>query len=151
MLNIDVKFSGNQQRRARGAVFARRKNENPKKGSVRRHALFNGGGIPMKRALGVIVFAALKAGNVAFHDIRNSVGMPVRHGKLLQIRKFLTAVSALFLRHIGCGRHALPFGIIPLEKVALLNRIVSTFQHCALHSYKNSAQVKRLETEGHYA
>lgn len=105
----------------------------------------------MKRALGVIVFAALKAGNVAFHDIRNSVGMPVRHGKLVQIRKFLTAVFALFLRHIGCDANALIFGIAPLEKVALLNRIVSAFQHCALHSCKNFSQVKHLETEGYYA
>ena len=151
MLNIDVKFSGNQQRRARGAVFARRKNENPKKGSARRHALFNGGGIPMKRALGVIVFAALKACNVAFHNVRKITFIPIRHGKLFKFAKFIKSAVAFFLRHIGCGANALIFSVAPLEKVALLNRIVSTFQHCALHSCENFSQVKRLETEGYYA
>ena len=155
MLNIDVKFSGNQQRRARGAVFARRKNENPKKGSTRRHALFNGGGIPMKRALGVVVFAALKARNVAFpksgKSIFKSIFISVWLGKFFKFSKLCSAVELLFLRHIGCGANALIFGVAPLKKIALLNRIISAFQHCALHSYKNSAQVKRLETEGYYA
>lgn len=105
----------------------------------------------MKRTLGIIVSAVLNAGNIAFHNVRNSVGMPVRHGKLVQIRKFLTAVYALFLGHIGCGANALIFGITPPEKVAFLNRIISTFQHCALHNRKNSAQVKHLGKEGSYA
>ena len=105
----------------------------------------------MKRALGVIVLAALKACNIAFHYVWNGISTSVRHGKLLQIRKFLTAVSALFFRHIGCGANALIFGVAPPEKVALLNRIVSTFQHCALHSCENFSQVKHLETEGYYA
>ena len=105
----------------------------------------------MKRALGVIVFAALKAGNVAFHNVRKITFIPIRHGKLFKFAKFVKSIVAFFLRHIGCGANALIFGVAPLEKVALLNRIVSTFQHCVLHSYKSSAQVKRLETEGYYA
>lgn len=105
----------------------------------------------MKRTLGIIVSAALNAGNIAFHNVRNSIGMPVRHGKLVQIRKFLTAVYSLFFRHIGCGANALIFGVAPLEKVALLNRIISAFQHCAFHNRKNSAQVKHLGREGSYA
>ena len=137
MLNIDVKFSGNQQRRARGTVFARRENENPEKGSARRHALSNSGGIPMKRALGVIVFAALKAGNVAFHYVRKITFIPIWLGKRLNFHKLSPAVVLLFLRHIGCGANALIFGVAPLEKVALLNRIISTFQHCALHNREN--------------
>ena len=102
----------------------------------------------MKRALGVIVFAALKAGNVAFHYVRKITFIPIRHGKLLQIRKFLTAVSALFFRHIGCGRHALPFFVNKLKDRV---RILSNFYFHTLHSCENFSQVKHLETEGYYA
>ena len=105
----------------------------------------------MKRALGVIVFAALKACNVAFPKSGKSVFIPIWLGKRLNFHKLSPAVVLLFLRHIGCGANALIFGVAPLKKIALLNRIISAFQHCALHSYKNSAQVKRLETEGYYA
>ena len=102
----------------------------------------------MKRALGVIVFAALKARNVAFHYIWNSVGVPIWHGKLVQIRKFLTAVSALFLRHIGCGANALIFFVYKLKDRV---RILSNFYFHTLHSCENFSQVKHLETEGYYA
>lgn len=102
----------------------------------------------MKRTLGVIVLAALKAGNVAFHYVWNGISTSVRHGKLLQIRKFLTAVSAFFLRHIGCGRHSLAFS---LNKLKDRVRIPSNFYFHALHNRKSSAQVKHLETEGYYA
>ena len=105
----------------------------------------------MKRALGVIVFTALKACNVAFPKSGKSVFIPIWLGKRLNFHKLSPAVVLLFLRHIGCGRHALPFGIIPPKKVALFNRIVSTFQHCTLHSCENFSQVKHLETEGYYA
>ena len=105
----------------------------------------------MKRALGVIVFAALKARNVAFPKSGKSIFISVWLGKFFKFSKLSPAVVLLFLRHIGCGRHALPFGIIPPKKVALFNRIVSTFQHCTLHSCENSALVKHLETEGYYA
>ena len=105
----------------------------------------------MKRALGVIVFAALKARNVAFPKSGKSIFIPIRHGKLFKLGKFVESIVAFFLRHIGCGANALIFGVAPLKKIALLNRIISTFQHCTLHSYKNSAQVKHLETEGYYA
>lgn len=105
----------------------------------------------MKRALGVIVFAALKAGNVAFHNVRKITFIPIRHGKFFKFSKLCSAVELLFLRHIGCGANALIFGVAPLEKVAFLNRIVSTFQHCTLHSCENFSQVKHLETEGYYA
>lgn len=102
----------------------------------------------MKRALGVIVFAALKARNVAFHNVGNGISTSVRHGKLLQIRKFLTAVSALFFRHIGCGRHSLAFS---LNKLKDRMRIPSNFYFHTLHSCENFSQVKHLETEGYYA
>lgn len=102
----------------------------------------------MKRTLGVIVLAALKAGNVAFHYVWNGISTSVRHGKLLQIRKFLTAVSAFFLRHIGCGANALTFFVNKLKDRV---RILSNFYFHAFHNRENSAQVKRLETEGYYA
>lgn len=105
----------------------------------------------MKRALGVIVFAALKARNVAFPKSGKSIFISVWLGKFFKFSKLCSAVELLFLRHISCGANALIFGVAPLKKIALLNRIISAFQHCALHSYKNSAQVKRLETEGYYA
>ena len=102
----------------------------------------------MKRTLGVIVLAALKAGNVAFHYVWNGISTSVRHGKLLQTRKFPTAVSAFFLRHIGCGRHALPFFVNKLKDRV---RIPSNFYFHTLHSCENFSQVKHLETEGYYA
>ena len=105
----------------------------------------------MNRPLGVIVLAALKAGNVAFHNVRKITFIPVRHGKFFKLAKFVKSIVALFFRHVGCSRHALIFGVAPLKKIALLNRIISTFQHCALHSYKNFPLVKHLETEGYYA
>ncbi len=105
----------------------------------------------MKRALGVIVFATLKARNVAFPKSGKSIFISVWLGKFFKFSKLCSAVELLFLRHIGCGANALIFGVTPLEKVALLNRIVSTFQHCTLHSCENFSQVKRLETEGYYA
>ena len=37
----------------------------------------------MKRALGIIVLAALKARNIAFHYVWNGISTSVRHGKLL--------------------------------------------------------------------
>ena len=105
----------------------------------------------MKRALGVIVLAALKAGNVAFPKSGKSIFISVWLGKFFKFGEFVESIVAFFLSHIGCGANALIFGVAPLEKVALLNRIVSTFQHSVLHSYKSSAQVKHLETEGYYA
>ena len=131
--------------------FARRKNENPEKGSARGYALFNGGGIPMKRALGVITFAALNTGNVAFPESWKSIFVSVWLGKFFKLSKLVKAVVALFLGHIGCGANALIFSVTPLEKVALLNRIISAFQHCVLHNRKNSAQLKHLGREGSYA
>ena len=91
----------------------------------------------MKRSLGVIVFAALKAGNVAFPKSGKSIFISVWLGKFFKFSKLCSAVVLLFLRHIGCGANALIFGVAPLEKVALLNRIISTFQHCTLHNREN--------------
>lgn len=70
----------------------------------------------MKRALGVIVFAALKALNVAFSKSGKRVFIPVRHGKFFKLAKFVKSIVALFLRHIGCGANALIFGVAPIKK-----------------------------------
>lgn len=102
----------------------------------------------MKRALGVIVFAALKACNVAFPKSGKSVFIPIWLGKRLNFHKLRPAVVLLFLRHIGCGRHALPFFVNKLKDRV---RILSNFYFHTLHSRENSAQVKHLETEGYYA
>ncbi len=102
----------------------------------------------MKRALGVIVLAALKAGNVAFHYVWNGISTSVRHGKFFKLAKFVKSIVALFLRHIGCGRHSLTFFVNKLKDRV---RILSNFYFHALHSCENSAQVKHLETEGYYA
>ena len=102
----------------------------------------------MKRALGVIVFAALKAGYVAFHNVRKITFIPIRHGKLFKFAKFVKSAVAFFLRHIGCGRHALPFFVNKLKDRV---RILSNFYFHTFHNRENSAQVKRLETEGYYA
>lgn len=91
----------------------------------------------MKRALGVIVLAALKAGNVAFPKSGKSIFISVWLGKFFKFGEFVESIVSFFLRHIGYGRHALIFGVAPLEKVALLNRIISTFQHCTLHNREN--------------
>lgn len=102
----------------------------------------------MKRALGIIVFAALKAGNVAFPKSGKSVFIPIWLGKRLNFHKLSPAVVLLFLRHIGCGRHALPFFVNKLKDRV---RILSNFYFHTLHSCENFSQVKHLETEGYYA
>lgn len=102
----------------------------------------------MKRALGVIVFAALKACNVAFPKSGKSVFIPIWLGKRLNFHKLSPAVVLLFLRHIGCGRHALPFFVNKLKDRV---RILSNFYFHTFHNRESSAQVKRLETEGYYA
>ena len=102
----------------------------------------------MKRSLGVIVFAALKACNVAFPKSGKSVFIPIWLGKRLNFHKLSPAVVLLFLRHIGCGRHALPFFVNKLKDRV---RILSNFYFHTLHSCENFSQVKHLETEGYYA
>ena len=102
----------------------------------------------MKRALGVIVFAALKARNVAFPKSGKSIFISVWLGKFFKFSKLCSAVELLFLRHIGCGRHALPFFVNKLKDRV---RILSNFYFHTFHNRENSAQVKRLETEGYYA
>ena len=102
----------------------------------------------MKRALGVIVFAALKAGNVAFHYVWNGISTSVRHGKFFKLAKFVKSIVAFFLRHIGCGANALTFFVNKLKDRV---RILSNFYFHTLHSCENFSQVKHLETEGYYA
>lgn len=102
----------------------------------------------MKRPLGVVVLATLKALNVAFSKSGKSVFISVWLGKRFYFHKLRPAVVLLFLRHVGCGRHALPFFVNKLKDRV---RKLSNFYFHALYSYKNSAQVKRLETEGYYA
>lgn len=102
----------------------------------------------MKRTLGVIVLAALKAGNVAFHYVWNGISTSVRHGKFFKLAKFVKSIVAFFLRHIGCGRHALPFFVNKLKDRV---RILSNFYFHAFHNRENFSQVKHLETEGYYA
>lgn len=102
----------------------------------------------MKRALGVIVFAALKAGNVAFPKSGKRVFIPIRHGKFFKLAKFVKSIVAFFLRHIGCGANALTFFVNKLKDRV---RILSNFYFHTFHNRENSAQVKRLETEGYYA
>ena len=102
----------------------------------------------MKRAMGVIVFAALKARNVAFPKSGKSIFISVRLRKFFKFSKLRPAVVLPFLRHIGCGRHALTFFV---NKLKDRMRIHSNFYFHALHNRKSSAQVKHLETEGYYA
>ena len=102
----------------------------------------------MKRTLGVIVFAALKAGNVAFPKSGKSIFISVWLGKFFKFSKLCSAVELLFLRHIGCGANALTFFV---NKLKDRMRIPSNFYFHALHNRKSSAQVKHLETEGYYA
>ena len=99
----------------------------------------------MKRALGIIVSAAFKAGNITFHNVGKITFIPVRLGKFLELSKLVKAAVALFLGHIGCGAHALIFGVAPLEKVALFYRTVSAFQHFISHNRKNFAKVNCLK------
>lgn len=88
----------------------------------------------MKRALGVIVFAALKARNVAFPKSGKRAFIPIRHGKFFKFSKLCSAVELLFLRHIGCGRHALPFFVNKLKDRV---RILSNFYFHAFHNREN--------------
>lgn len=102
----------------------------------------------MKRALGVIVFAALKARNVAFPKSGKSIFISVWLGNFFKFGEFVESIVAFFLRHIGCGANALTFFV---NKLKDRMRIPSNFYFHALHNRKSSAQVKHLETEGYYA
>lgn len=102
----------------------------------------------MKRALGVIVFAALKACNVAFPKSGKSIFISVWLGKFFKFGEFVESIVSLFLRHIGYGRHALTFFVNKLKDRV---RILSNFYFHTLHSCENFSQVKHLETEGYYA
>ena len=102
----------------------------------------------MKRALVVIVFAALKARNVAFPKSGKSIFISVRLGKFFKFGEFVESIVSLFLRHIGCGRHSLAFFVNKLKDRV---RILSNFYFHTLHSCENFSQVKHLETEGYYA
>ena len=102
----------------------------------------------MKRALGVIVFAAFKTGNVAFPKCGKSVLISIRLGKCLKLGKLIKSIVSLLLGHIGCGRHTLT---LLVNKLKNRMRIPSDFYFHAMHSCKNSAQVKHLKTKGSYA
>lgn len=69
----------------------------------------------MKRATGVIVFAAFKTGNVAFPKCGKSILISIRLRKFLKLGKFVKSTVSLLLGHIGCGANALIFGVAPLE------------------------------------
>ena len=102
----------------------------------------------MKRALGVITFAALNTGNVAFHNVRNIAFISIRLGKFFKLSKLVKAVVALFFRHIGCGGHALTLFV---NKLKDRMGILPDFYLHAFYNRKNSAQVKHLGREGSYA
>ena len=102
----------------------------------------------MKRALGIIVFAALKAGNIAFPKSGKSIFISVWLGKFFKFGEFVESIVSLFLRHIGYGRHSLTFFVNKLKDRV---RILSNFYFHTLHSCENFSQVKHLETEGYYA
>lgn len=102
----------------------------------------------MKRALGVIVLAALKAGNVAFPKSGKSIFISVWLGKFFKFGEFVESIVSFFLRHIGYGRHALTFFV---NKLKDRMRIPSNFYFHAFHNRENFSQVKHLETEGYYA
>ena len=88
----------------------------------------------MKRALGVIVFAALKACNVAFPKSGKSIFISVWLGKFFKFGEFVESIAALFLRHIGYGRHALMFFVNKLKDRV---RILSNFYFHAFHNREN--------------
>lgn len=96
----------------------------------------------MKRALGIIVFAAFKAGNVAFPKIGNIVFVSVRLGKFFKFSKLSPAVVLLFLSHIGCGAHAL---ILFVNKLKDRVRVLADFYLHAFHNRKNFAKVNYLK------
>lgn len=99
----------------------------------------------MKRALGIIVSATFKAGNVAFPKSGKSIFVSVRLGKFFKFSKLSPAVVLLFLRHIGCGAHTLILSVAPPEKVALFCRTVSAFQHFIFHNRKLCQKVNCLK------
>lgn len=102
----------------------------------------------MKRALGVITFAALNTGNVAFPESWKSIFVSVWLGKFFKLGKFVKAVVALFFRHIGCGGHALTLFV---NKLKDRMGILPDFYLHAFYNRKNSAQLKHLGREGSYA
>ena len=88
----------------------------------------------MKRALGVIVFAALKARNVAFPKSGKSIFISVWLGKFFKFGEFVESIAALFFRHIGCGRQSLAFFVNKLKDRV---RILSNFYFHTFHNREN--------------
>lgn len=105
----------------------------------------------MKGTLAIIVSAAFDAGYITFHKIRNCVGVSVRLRNAVEFYEFVTTVAALFLRHIFIFANTRIFGVEPLEKVALFNRIISAFKFHASNHRTNFPEVNQLNAEGCYA
>lgn len=105
----------------------------------------------MKRTLAVIISAAFKAGDITFHKIRNGVRVSVRHRNIFKLGKFVKTVATFFLRHIFIVANTRIFGIEPLEKVALFNRIISAFKFHISNHRTNFRKVNHLNSEGCHA
>ncbi len=101
----------------------------------------------MKRSLAVIISAAFKAGNIPFHKIRDCIGVSVRLRNAVEFGKLVTAVATFFLRHIFIVANTRIFGIEPLKKVALFNRIISTFKFHTSNHRTNFRNVNQLKAE----
>lgn len=101
----------------------------------------------MKRSLAIIISAAFKSGNIPFHKIRDCIGVSVRLRNAVEFGKFVTAVAAFFLRHIFIVANTRIFGIKPLKKVALFNRITSAFKFHTFNNRTNFRNVNQLNAE----
>lgn len=105
----------------------------------------------MKRTLAIIVSAASKAGKVTLDKIRNRVGVSVRLRNAVEFYEFVPTVVIFFLRHIFIFANTRIFGVEPLEKVALFNRIISAFKFHTSNHRTNFRKVNQLNAEGCYA
>lgn len=105
----------------------------------------------MKGTLTIIVSAAFKAGYITFHKIRNCIGVSVRLRNAMEFYEFVTAVAIFFLRHIFIVANTRIFGVEPLEKVALFNRIISVHQFHTSNHRTNFPEVNHLNAEGCHA
>lgn len=104
----------------------------------------------MKRTLNIMVFAKIQASGIGFFNVWNYVRTTLGGGYDTQFAKFFESIIFLFLRHIFVVANTRIFGIEPLEKVALFNRIISAFKFHTSNHRTNSPKVNQLNSEGCY-
>lgn len=105
----------------------------------------------MKRTLAVIISAEIQAFGIVFPNIWNYVRTTLGSGYNTQFSKLFEPVVFFFVGNKNIFANTRIFGVEPLEKVALFNRIISAFKFHTSNHRTNFRKVNQLNAEGCYA